>query len=322
MNTGLLCAIGCFVIWGMFPLYWKQLDDVPALQLALHRIVWSFVLLVIILTVFRQWTELYQGMTWRIIGVYTLSTCCIFTNWYILVWAINAGYILETSLGNFINPLISVGFGVAIFMEKLHMWQWVSIALAAGGVLIVAIAYDKFPWIALTGAFTFALYGLLKKWAPLRPIHGLFLETAILLPASMTYLVFAQAHGTGVFLRVSPLHDVLIVGGGIVTVVPLFLFSYAARRVPMSLLGVLAYIAPSVRFIIGSLVYHEALSTFQLSGFILVWVALVIFTVQGLAASRQESLTTDDTEATRVFALMLTPAKGDDVELQDAYDRA
>ena len=285
LQTGIAHAITSFVIWGLYPLYWKQLQSIPALQLALHRIVWSFVLLGLLLSVLRQWNALYASLGWRVLGIYTLSTCCIFTNWYILVWAINAGYILETSLGNFINPLINVVFGVVLFKESLRWVQWTAVGLAFSGVLVVAIAYGTFPWIALTGAFTFALYGLIKKQAPLSPLHGLFLETAILLPPSIVYLVVVEVQGTGAFLHVNALQNVMIVGGGVVTIAPLLLFSSAAKSVPLSLLGILAYLSPSVRFAIGALVYHESLTLFQLIGFVLVWAALVLYTLDSCVAS-------------------------------------
>ncbi|OQS07916.1 hypothetical protein THRCLA_00087 [Thraustotheca clavata] len=306
MNSGIVCALTAFIIWGLYPLYWKQLDSIPALQLALHRIVWSFVILAFIMSILRQWTTFYQSLTYRIVSIYTVSTCCIFTNWYILVWAINAGYILETSLGNFINPLINVVFGVVIFKEVLRKLQWLSVALAASGVLVVAIAYAKFPWIALTGAITLAIYGLVKKVAPLSPLHGLFLETAILFPPSFIYLLVLQIEGTGAFLHVDALKNTLIIGGGVVTIVPLLLFSAAAQSVPLSVIGIIAYVSPSVRFAIGALVYHETLTSFQLCGFILVWVALVVFTLESYAISRQKQpQLMDDIEAT--YIVIMTP---------------
>ncbi|KDO28604.1 RarD protein [Saprolegnia parasitica CBS 223.65] len=282
MQPGVVYALSAFITWGLYPLYWKQLTSVPDIQLAMHRIAWSFVLLAIILSVKQQWIAFKRGISsWKVLGTYALSSVFIFTNWYILVWAINAGYIVETSLGLFINPLINVLFGVVIFKETLSKWQWAAIGLAFSGVVVVAVAYGKFPWVAFTTAITFALYGLIKKQAPLNPLHGMMLETSILFPIAVMYLVYAESQGIGAFLHVSVGRNALLIGGGVVTVVPLLLFSAAAQLIPLSLLGILQYIAPSLQFLLGTLVYDEPLSMFKLVGFILVWTALALYTAEG-----------------------------------------
>ncbi|OQS03255.1 membrane protein [Thraustotheca clavata] len=289
MEPGVLYALVAFITWGLYPLYWKQLNGIPDMQLAMHRIVWSFVLLSIVMTFKRQWTEFYRGIkSWRILGLYTMSSIFIFTNWYLLVWAINAGYIVETSLGVFINPLINVMFGVLIFKEKLFPWQWVSVALVCSGVVVCAVAYGKLPWIALTMAITFALYGLIKKQAPLSALHGMTLETIILLLPALVYLIYVECKGTGAFGHVSALMDCLLIGGGVVTIYPLLCFAAAAQLIPLSLLGILQYIQPTLQFLLGILAYGEPLSMFQLIGFILVWAALVTYTVDGLVRSRRD----------------------------------
>ncbi|EQC25732.1 RarD protein [Saprolegnia diclina VS20] len=282
-HIGLLAAVGCFVLWGLFPIYWKQLEAISAVQLALHRIVWSFVLLLLYLVGSRQLQAYLQAIaSWRVAGIYALSSVFILTNWLLLVWAINAGYIVEASLGYFINPLLNVVLGVVLFYERLRWLQWVAIAVAAAGVLVVAIAYAKFPWIALTLATTFALYGYIKKLAPLTALNGLTLECMLLLPPSVVYLVVAECNGSGAFGHVDTTSNLMLVGGGAVTIAPLLLFAIAAPRISLSLLGITQYIAPSVQFLLGVFMYDEPFSTFKLIGFILVWAALLLYTMESL----------------------------------------
>ncbi|KDO28603.1 hypothetical protein SPRG_06459 [Saprolegnia parasitica CBS 223.65] len=315
IDPGVVYALAAFVTWGLYPLYWKQLYGIPDLQLAMHRIVWAFVVLAGILTYKRQWTELKRGVSsWKVLGTYALSSVFIFTNWYLLVWAINAGYIVETSLGVFINPLINVIFGVLIFKETLYLWQWVSIGFACSGVVVVAVAYGKLPWIALTMALTFALYGLIKKQAPLNALHGMVLETSILFPIALTYLIVVECQGSGAFGHVDVVTDVLLIGGGVVTVVPLLWFSLAAQLIPLSLLGVMQYIQPTLQFLLGTLVYNEPLSMFKLAGFILVWAALITYTVEGFV--RRYS----DVKVEQITMVRTPVSEASDVPFENAED--
>ncbi|OQR88867.1 hypothetical protein THRCLA_10055, partial [Thraustotheca clavata] len=278
-HIGVTAAIGCFTIWGFFPVYWKQLEQVPAVQLALHRIVWSFLLLMLYIFCTRQWKGYKDAISsWRVFGIYCASSLFILTNWLLFVWAINAGYIVEGSLGYFINPIINVIFGVVLLKERLRPWQWVAIFVALVGVLVVAIAYAKFPWIAITLAVTFAIYGYIKKLAPLNSLYGLTLECMILVIPSIIYLVVVECKGTGAFLHIDATSNVLLVCGGVVTIIPLLLFATAAQRISLSLLGVIQYLSPSLQFLSGVFIYHEDFSTFKLIGFICVWAALVIST--------------------------------------------
>ncbi|KDO28651.1 RarD protein, partial [Saprolegnia parasitica CBS 223.65] len=290
-HIGLFAAIGCFTLWGLFPIYWKQLEAISAVQLALHRIVWSCVLLMVYLVGSRQLPAYLRAIaSWRVVGIYTLSSVFIFTNWLLLVWAINAGYIIEGSLGYFINPLLNVALGVLFFHERLRWLQWVAISVAAAGVLVVAIAYASFPWIALTLATTFALYGYIKKLAPLNALDGLTLECMLLLPPSVVYLVVAECNGSGAFSHVDTVSNLMLVGGGVVTIAPLLLFAIAAPRISLSLLGVTQYVAPSIQFLLGVFLYNEPFSTFKLIGFILVWAALLLYTMEGLVELRRAKI--------------------------------
>jgi chloramphenicol-sensitive protein RarD len=226
----------------------------------------------------------------RIIGRYVLAAVFVSINWFVYVWAVNQGYIVETSLGYFINPLLSVLMGVIILHERLRPAQWVPIGLAAAGVIYLTILYGSLPWIALTLAFSFGMYGLLKKLAPLGSLYGLTLETGILFVPMLAYLIFAEVHGTGVFLHTDLTSNLLMLGAGPVTVIPLLLFASAARRIPLSTVGILQYITPTMQFLLGVLVYGEAFSSAQFIGFGMVWLALILYTGENLWQRRRLTL--------------------------------
>jgi chloramphenicol-sensitive protein RarD len=202
-------------------------------------------------------------------------------NWFIYVWSVTAGYIVECSLGYFINPLFSVLLGVVFLRERLRPFQWVSIGLAAAGVAYLTIAYGRLPWIALSLAFTFGLYGLIKKKAPLNSLNGLTLETGILFVPGLTFLVYVNWTGQGAFLHAGLSSDLLMVGAGLITTIPLLFFASAAQRIPLTTIGVLHYITPTLQLLLGVLVYKEAFSATQVLGFGVVWIALIIFCVEG-----------------------------------------
>ncbi|KDO28652.1 RarD protein [Saprolegnia parasitica CBS 223.65] len=293
MRLGIAYALAAFIIWGFFPIYWKQLDDISALQLAMHRIVWSFLALSLVILGTCQWPAFRDAaLTKRNLLIYTVSALMIFTNWLLFVWAVNSGHVVETSLGYFINPLINVLLGVAFLKERLRYLQWASLAVATAGVLVVALAYGKFPWIAICLALSFGLYGLVKKKAPLNSLFGLTLETGILFLPSMTYLIAVQANGTAAFLHVNAVQTALMLLAGVVTIIPLLFFSSAAQRIPLSLLGVIQYVCPSLQFLVGVLIYHEPFSTYKLVGFILVWLALLLFTAEGIWSHHRSSKAT------------------------------
>jgi len=287
MNKGILYAIGAYFIWGLFPVYWKWLHNVPALQLLSHRIFWSFLIMIIIIMIMRQVKALRAvAFTQHTLRVYAIAALLIGVNWLIYVWAITNDYIVEASLGYFINPLLSVLIGVIVLHERLRRWQWFSIGLAALGVIYITLTHGGLPWIALSLAFTFAVYGLVKKTAPLSSVFGLTLETGILFIPAALYILFVENTGQGAFFHQGTITDVLLIGAGLVTTIPLILFSSAAQQIPLSQVGILQYISPTLQFLLGVFVYHETFTQNHFIGFCFVWIALVIFAAEGVATYR------------------------------------
>lgn len=287
MNKGILNGIAAYAMWGFFPIYWKLLHQVPALQLLGHRIGWSFGLLTIYILLSRQWNDFRtQAFRRKTIGIYAIAGVLLSVNWLIYVWGVNAGFIVETSLGYFINPLLSVLFGVIFLRERLRPVQWLPIAIAAVGVIYLTVTYGRLPWIALSLAVSFGLYGLVKKLSPLGSVYGLTLETGIVFPVALVYLAVVQVNGAGAFLHDGLTVDLLLIGAGVVTTIPLLMFASAAKQIPLTIVGILQYIAPTIQFLIGVFIYKETFDTTRLIGFSLVWLALVIFWVENLMANR------------------------------------
>ena len=286
-RKGVLYAIGAYIMWGLFPLYWKQLEFMPALQIIGHRIGWSFLLLLLVILVTRQWSAFRAAAgDPKILRIYLVAAVLISVNWFIYVWAVNHGFVVETSLGYYINPLFSVLLGVTVFRERLRPVQWLPIGLAALGVIYLAFHYGSLPWIALSLAFSFGLYGMLKKTAPLGSLYGLTLETGMLFLPALAYLAWCQASGQAAFLHSSAQANWMMVGAGLVTTVPLLLFASAAPRVPLTVIGILQYINPTMQFLLGVLLYKEPFTHDRLIGFGLVWLGLVLFWAEGLYARR------------------------------------
>ena len=291
MNKGVLYGFGAYFLWGILPVYWKWLHVVPALQIVAHRVAWSLIFVVMLVLVNRSFGALKQAAASpKTIAIYTLAACLLSVNWLIYIWAVNAGFIVETSLGYFINPLVNVLLGVIFLREKLRPLQWVPVGLAGLGVLYLTIGYGSLPWIALALAFTFGLYGLVKKTAPLESLHGLTLETAILFLPAVGYLAVMEVQGNGAFGHLSLVSNILLALTGVVTATPLLLFGAAARRVNLSTLGILQYIAPTCQFLIGVLVYREPFTPDRLVGFSMIWLALLVYWVEGLSQRRRASL--------------------------------
>lgn len=290
MNRGIWSAIGAYALWGLFPVYFKWLASVPALELIGHRIVWSCLMLCGVIVATGQWRAFREhALQLRVIRAYVLAAVLISGNWLVYVWAVNSGFIIEASLGYFINPLISVLMAVVLLHERLRRWQWVSVSLAILGVVYLTFIHGSLPWIALALAFTFAFYGLIKKKSPLGALFGLTLETGILLLPALVYLLVLEGDGRGAFQHSSTLIDVLLVGCGLVTAVPLLLFASAAQRIPLALLGVLQYIGPTLQFLLAILIYHEPFTLDKLIGFAIIWTALLIFAIEGLLARRAQA---------------------------------
>lgn len=280
-NKGFWYALGAYGFWGLFPIYWKWLHQVDAVQLIGHRISWSFIMLIIFVLATRQFNALRAAaLNRRVLQIYFVAAILIGVNWMMYVWAVNANYIVETSLGYFINPLLSVLMGVIFLKERLRTFQWVPIVLAASGVIYLTVAYGRLPWIALTLAFSFGTYGLVKKLAPLGSLYGLTLETGILFIPALIYLIYADISGSGAFLHSSLTINLLLIGAGAVTTVPLLMFASAAQSIPLSMVGIMQYIAPTIQFILGVMVYKEPFDQTHLIGFGIVWFALALFVLE------------------------------------------
>lgn len=294
VNKGFWYAAAAYFTWGLFPIYWKWLKDVPALQLLGHRIVWSFLFLAVLTLVLRQGAAFRTAAAKpRILLVYSVAAVFLAVNWLTYVWAVNAGYIVETSLGYFINPLLSMLLGMVFLRERIRPFQWIPVALAAAGVLYLTFAYGYFPWIGLTLALSFGIYGFIKKVAPLNSLHGVTLETTILFLPALVFLLYSESAGGGAFLHSGAVPDLLMAGAGVVTAVPLLLFAAAAQRITLFLVGVLQYIAPTMHFLIGVFVYHEPLTVERLVGFGLIWLALILFAVEGYVTHRAQAVVTE-----------------------------
>jgi chloramphenicol-sensitive protein RarD len=286
MNKGILYGIGAYVCWGFFPIYWKSLHHVPAIQVIGHRILWSFLLLMVVILFAGQWDEFRKTINSKVIRIYSIAAVLLAINWLVYVWAVNANYIVETSLGYFINPLLSVLLGVIFLKERLRVAQWIPVILASLGVAYLSYVYGRLPYIALTLSVSFGLYGLVKKISPLGSLHGLTIETGTLFLPALIYLIFVQTNNTGAFLHTGLTSDLLMIGTGLVTTIPLLMFATAARLIPLWVVGLLQYIAPTLQFLIGVFIYKEPFSHNQLIGFGIVWTALIIFLVENYLATR------------------------------------
>jgi len=283
MNRGLLYGIGAYGLWGFLPIYWKAVQAVPSTEIVAHRTVWSLVFVALLLTAKGQWAWLRT--VWKnprtLLIVFAAGTI-LGINWLTYIWGVNAGFVVETSLGYFINPLVNVLLGVLFFSEKMRRWQWAAIGLAATGVLYLTISYGSLPWIALVLAFSFGFYGLLKKKTPLNSLEGLSLETALLAVPALFYLLFLEASSAGSFAHTRPIISLLLVFTGVATGLPLLLFAAAARRVPLSTLGLLQYMAPTIQLFLGVFLYGEPFTPVRLIGFSFIWLALLIYSVEGM----------------------------------------
>jgi len=283
MKKGILVGIGAYVLWGLFPLYWKLLLDVPALEILAHRMVWSLLFVVALLAWRRDWAWARPTLgNRRLVVTYTLAALLLSANWGIYIWGVNSGHIVETSLGYFINPLVNVSFGVLFLGERLRRGQAVAVALAAIGVIYLAVQYGQPPWIALALAFSFGLYALIKKKASLNALHGLSLETLAMFLPALAYLLVRETAGTGAFVHAGLSTTLLLALGGVVTAIPLLMFGIAARRVPLSMIGFMQYIAPTLQFLIGVLIFREPFPPARLVGFAIIWLALLIYSGESL----------------------------------------
>ena len=312
MRTGLAAGVGAYLLWGLFPLYWPLLEPAAPVEILAHRIAWSLVFLagLLALTTGFRWVRTLGRRRARLLA---LAAALITVNWGMFIYGVNSDQVVETSLGYFINPLVTVALAVGVLRERLRPEQRLAVAIAAVAVLVlrerlrteqriaVAIAalavailtidYGRPPWLALTLAFSFGLYGLVKKRADVEGAQSLAVETAFVALPAIAYIAFLEADGRGTMLGEGAGHVALLLGGGVVTAVPLILFGAAAIRIPLTTVGLLQYMTPTLHFLIGVLVYSEPMPASRLAGFALVWVALAVLTVGAVRSARTARLT-------------------------------
>ena len=279
-STGVACAVGAYLIWGLNPIYFKVLQAVPAFEILMHRMVWSFAFLLPIVAVMGRWPEFKRVVTnGRTLMILLATTVLVSSNWFVYIWAINTGRILQTSLGYYINPLVNVLLGMVLLGERLRPAQAAAVGLAAVAVIYQTLQLGILPWIALFLALSFGFYGLIRKVAPVNALVGLTVETLLLSIPAAGYLRYLNASGTGVFLQGDRQVDILLMSASLVTAVPLLLFTTGARKIHFISIGILQYIAPSCTFVLALFIYGEPFRRSQLLTFVLIWLALGIFTV-------------------------------------------
>jgi chloramphenicol-sensitive protein RarD len=279
-NIGVIYAVFAYTLWGILPLYWKLVDSVFSMEILANRIVWAFAFTIVIIGVSRQWEELKCIIKNKKQMFYILiASILIAFNWGLYIWAVNSDRIVDASLGYYINPLLAVALGVIIFKEKLSFLQGGALLVAAIGVLIKTIQYGKIPWVSLGLAISFALYGATKKSIRANSIVGLTLETTMLTPVALAYIASRQLNGVSSFQTEGVVVNLLLIGAGVVTAIPLLLFASGARRLPMSVIGFTQYISPTISLLIGVFVYHENFTSVDMISFCFIWGALAIYSI-------------------------------------------
>ncbi|AVT01671.1 EamA family transporter RarD [Paracidovorax avenae] len=288
MQTGILYATLAYVAWGIFPVYFHQVASVPALEVVLHRTLWSMVLLAVVLAARRQlaWVAALRRQP-RVVAAFLLSALLLSANWLIYVWAVHNQHVVDASLGYFILPLVNVAMGYAFLHERPRPGQWLALAVAAAGVLWLTVQAGRLPWIALVLALTFGFYGLLRKTAVLGAMEGLALETALLAPLAVGGLAWLGWTGQAAWLNADAATLGWLVAAGPITAIPLLLFAAGARRIPLATMGVLQYISPSLQFALGVWLFGEQVQPARLAGFVLIWAALVLYTLEGTLLRRR-----------------------------------
>jgi len=290
LRQGYLFGIAAYSCWGLFPLYWKLLRPSTPIEILAHRILWTLVAVIAIVAVTRRWRSLASLLRRPAkVGLIALAAAVIAINWFTYIYGVNADRVVETSLGYFINPLVTVALGVVVLGERLRRAQWAALGVGAVAVGVLTIDYGHVPYIALTLAFSFGLYGLIKKRLAVPAAEGLFVESAVLVLPALAYLGVLTARGESTFGQVSAWHATLLILAGIITAIPLLLFAGAANRIPLSAIGLLQYLAPILQLACGVLVFSEPMPLARLAGFALVWLALIVFTWDGVRHARGQS---------------------------------
>jgi chloramphenicol-sensitive protein RarD len=303
-TLGLIAGIACFTTWGLIPVYWKLLVSIPATEILAHRFVWTTVFLSLVLSWQRRWSEVIANIRSRRALIYCLTGgLAIATNWFLFIWAVNIGRVIETSLGYFMTPLMNVLFGALFLRERLTRLQFVSVLLALLGVLNLTLGYGQFPWIAVFLCVSFGLYGLLRKKSGTAAIPGLFIETILLLPLAIVFIIYLQRSHALVFGNAGWRLSTLLVSTGVVTAVPLFWFGYATRHLRLITVGFLQYLSPIGSFFLGVFLFHEPFTRGHLVTFVLIWIALAIFTAEAVMRWRSTRVREIDSCAFEASAL-------------------
>ncbi|MEU9061554.1 EamA family transporter RarD [Streptomyces sp. NPDC048430] len=287
-RAGLLYGIGAYGMWGLVPLFWPLLEPSGAVEILAHRMVWSLGVVGIALLFLRRWAWIGELLRQpRRLGLIAIAATVISVNWGLYIWSVNNGHVVEASLGYFINPLVTIAMGVLLLGERLRPVQWTAVATGFAAVLVLAIGYGQPPWISLVLAFSFATYGLVKKKVNMGGLESLAAETAVLFVPALGFLLWLGASGDATFLAGGAGHGALLAATGLVTAIPLVCFGAAAIRVPLSVLGLLQYLAPVFQFALGILYFHEEMPPERWAGFALVWVALMLLTWDALRSARR-----------------------------------
>ncbi|WP_323794261.1 EamA family transporter RarD [Nocardioides sp.] len=292
-RRGLLLGVGAYALWGAFPLYWPLLEPAGALEILAHRMVWSMLVMGLLVLVLRRVPQVRAIVANRRVRLLLVVAAVTITlNWATFIYGVNSGRVVETSLGYFINPLVTVLLGVFVLGESLRRLQWWALGIGGLAVVVLSIDYGRPPWIALVLAFSFGTYALAKKTASVGPVESLAFETALIAPFALGFLVWLSAAGRSTFTGEGLGHALLLPTTGIVTAIPLILFGAAAVRVPMVSLGLLQYLAPMIQFALGLIVFQESMTPGRWAGFALVWTALAVFTVEALRHRRRQLILT------------------------------
>ncbi|WP_418958514.1 EamA family transporter RarD [Streptomyces tritici] len=287
-RAGLLYGVGAYGMWGLVPLFWPLLKPAGAIEILAHRMVWSLVFVGLALLALRRWGWIRELLAApRKLGLLALAATVITVNWGLYIWAVNSGQVVEASLGYFINPLVTIAMGVLLLKERLRPAQWTAVGIGFVAVLVLSVGYGRLPWISLTLAVSFAIYGLIKKKVNIGGLESLAAETALQFLPALAYLLWLGASGDAAFGAEGAGHAALLAATGIVTAAPLVCFGAAAIRVPLSTLGLLQYLAPVFQFSLGVLYFHEAMPPERWAGFSLVWLALTVLTWDALRTARK-----------------------------------
>nr|WP_315232212.1 EamA family transporter RarD [uncultured Albidiferax sp.] len=291
MHPGVLYAVLAYTAWGLFPLYFHQLAGIPALEVVLHRTLWSLVFLLVVLAVLRRWAWMSALLRQpRVLGAFALSALLLSANWVVYVWAVQHQHVVDASLGYFILPLVNVALGFVFLHERPRPGQWLAVAVAAAGVLWLTVQTGRLPWIALVLALTFGFYGLLRKVASLGALEGLALETMLLAPVTIGVLGYWAWQGQGVLLHGDAASIGWLLLAGPLTAIPLLLFAAGARRIPLATMGILQYISPTLQFALGVWIFNEPFQASRLLGFALIWAALLVYSLEGWWSSRRVAM--------------------------------